>query len=100
MYWKQELRARGKDLKKRKELKAKEELQTHGEQMQKHDFFRSLFKLGLKNLQEIELQNALASGVIDDESGEAEQSLASAARNPMISRRKSVDLGQSMRRVF
>ena len=69
-YWKEELRNRGKDAGRRRELSDAEENMSAEQQNAKGSNFMKLYKLGLQHMSEVELQNARVNGCLDEEDEE------------------------------
>jgi potassium voltage-gated channel Eag-related subfamily H protein 7 len=69
--WRADLKKNGKDVDKRKELKANELVQSKQEEMSKKQYFQRLYQVGIQNMSNIELQNARANGTVDADAEDA-----------------------------
>ena len=89
-YWKEELRNRGKDAGRRRELSDAEEKLSPEQQNAKGVNFMNLYKVGLAHMSEVELQNARVNGCLDEDDEEPTIVAASADSSPTkLMRRKS-----------
>merc|ERR1711998_89284 len=88
----------GKDVDKRKELKANELVQSKKEEAEKQHYFKKLYQVGIQNMSNIELQNARANGTVD---ADAEDGPEAKMLSPLHrSRRSSFASAGSSRRSF